>query len=137
MEEGSKRLVLARSLDELERIVSETEVFFTEYQLGGQLRFVIDLVIEELFVNCVKYNLETSEDILIDLKCIEGGIEVDITDSGVERFDPTASPDVDIDAPLQDRTPGGLGVFLVMKMVDRISYEFKDGVSKISLRKYG
>jgi len=133
---ASRTLTVGRDVQALDQIVEATEAFFSAEAVDPGLRYLTDLVIEELFVNCVKYNLETTEDIIITLKKISEGIEVDLTDRGVERFDPTAQPAVDIDRPLEDRTPGGLGVFLVMKMVDRISYQFNDGVSTISFRKY-
>ena len=50
----------------------------------------------------------------------EHGVEVSLTDFGVDRFDPRDAPPVDVDAPLEQRTPGGLGLYLVLKMVASI-----------------
>jgi len=88
--------------------------------------------VEELFVNMVSYNTETVKDILIEMRRIERGIEVSLTDYDVERFDPTVAGEVDIDAPLAERTPGGLGLYLVLKMADSIHYEYHDRKSKIT-----
>jgi anti-sigma regulatory factor (Ser/Thr protein kinase) len=60
------------------------------------------------------------------------GLEVRLTDYDVERFDPTSVASVDIDAPLDERTPSGLGLYLVMKMVDSIHYEYRNRQSKIT-----
>ena len=40
---------------------------------------------------------------------------------------------VDIDAPIEERVPGGLGLYLVMKMASAIHYEYRDRTSKITL----
>ena len=121
-----------RSFDELENIVTMTEVFFREEGLPPGLRNVVDLATEELFVNMVSYNTETNEDILIEMGPREGGVQVRLTDYDVERFDPTIVGPIDVDAPLDDRTPGGLGLYLVLKMVDSIHYEYRNRQSTIT-----
>jgi serine/threonine-protein kinase RsbW len=80
----------------------------------------------------VNYNTETDSDILIEMIPIEQGIEVSLTDFDVERFDPTMAAEIDINAPLSERTPGGLGLYLVLKMADSIHYEYRDRKSKIT-----
>jgi anti-sigma regulatory factor (Ser/Thr protein kinase) len=123
-----------RSFDEIRKIVADTERFFLQENVDESLRMKADLSLEELFVNMVTYNTETSGDILIEMKAIDNGIEVSLTDFNVERFDPTESKQVDVDAPLADRTPGGLGLYLVLKMADSINYEYHDRTSKITFR---
>jgi len=121
-----------RSFDELRNIVTMTEAIFRQEDLQADLRNVVDLATEELFVNMVTYNTESDEDILIEMLPHEHGIEVSLTDYNVARFDPTSASDVDVDAPLEERTPGGLGLFLVLKMVDSIHYEYRNRQSKIT-----
>ena len=121
-----------RSFDELKNIVTMTEALFREKGLQPGLRNVVDLAIEELFVNMVTYNTESDEDILIQMRPHEHGVEVSLTDYDVDRFDPTAAGSVDINAPLEERTPGGLGLYLVLKMVDSIHYEYRNRQSKIT-----
>lgn len=124
-----------RSLDELKHIVATTGDFFAAHGINPDLRHKVDLATEELFVNLVTYNKETSRKILIEMRPIERGVVVSLTDFDVERFDPTTSAaKVDTDAPLEDRDPGGLGLYLVMKMVDSIHYEYKNRQSKISFK---
>lgn len=121
-----------RNFDELRSIVADTERFFAEHAIEPALRPPVDLCIEELFVNMVTYNTETREPILLEMRAIDGGIEISLADFDVERFDPTEIRDVDTDAPLSERTPGGLGLYLVMKMVDSIHYEYRDRRSKVT-----
>jgi serine/threonine-protein kinase RsbW len=121
-----------RSFEELKNIVTMTEAIFREEGLQPGLRNVVDLATEELFVNMVTYNTESDEDILIQMRPHEHGVEVSLTDYNVNRFDPTVAGPVDTDAPLSERTPGGLGLYLVLKMVDSIHYEYRNRQSKIT-----
>lgn len=121
-----------RDFSELRNIVTMTESVFKELSLAPELRNVVDLATEELFVNMVTYNTESEEDILIEMEPHVLGLEVRLTDYDVERFDPTGVASVDVDAPLDQRTSGGLGLYLVMKMVDSIHYEYRNRQSKIT-----
>ena len=122
-----------RSFDEIKNIVTMTESVFRELGMKSDLRNVVDLATEELFVNMVTYNTESTEDILIEMVPHALGLEVRLTDYDVERFDPTLAASVYVDSPLEERTPGGLGLYLVMKMVDSIHYEYRNRQSKITL----
>jgi len=122
----------SRNFDQIQEIVRDTGQFFEQEHIDESLRMKVDLSVEELFVNMVSYNTETDQDILIEMQPIDHGIEVSLTDFDVERFDPTLAADVDIDAPLSDRSPGGLGLYLVLKMADSIHYQYHDRTSKIT-----
>lgn len=123
-----------RSFDEIQKIVADTEQFFADENIDPSLRLKVDLSIEELFVNMVTYDTETDRNILIEMIPIENGIEVSLSDRDVDPFDPTHPRDVDIDAPLSERNPGGLGLFLVLKMADSINYRYHDRTSTITFR---
>ena len=68
---------------------------------------------------------------------VEGGVEVTLTDYDVEPFDVTKAPDVDIDLPVEQRKPGGLGLHLIRRLVDSIEYRYspEDRQSRITFRK--
>ncbi len=121
-----------RDFNEIKKIVTMTELVCNELEMKPGLRNVVDLATEELFVNMVTYNTESNEDILIEMVPHALGLEVSLTDYSVERFDPTSAASVDVNAPLDERALGGLGLYLVMKMVDSIHYEYRNRQSKIT-----
>ncbi len=126
------RQEFGRSLDELKNIVSFTEEFFAQGQIDESVRYIVDLCVEELFVNMVTYDTETNSDILIEMNPGERGVEVIMTDFGVEKFDPRDAAAVDVDAPLDQRTPGGSGLYLVLNMVSSNHYEHRNRNSRIT-----
>jgi len=65
-------------------------------------------------------------EILIGLEQKDRELAVSLTDFDVEPFDVTQVPEICVDRPLSERQPGGLGIHLVKKMMDRIEYEYVD-----------
>jgi anti-sigma regulatory factor (Ser/Thr protein kinase) len=128
-------MTLKRSLDELQTIVAATDVFFSERRIDPALRLPVDLSIEELFVNLVKYNLGTNRNIGLHMDWIGDAVEVSLTDHDVDPYDPTRPPELDVDAPLAARRPDGMGLYLVSKMVDAIYYEYRNRESKVTFTK--
>jgi len=92
--------------------------------------------VEELFTNMVKYGVGSSAPVRIEIGAIAGGVEVRLIDDDVEPFDITRMPDVDIDAPIEEREPGGLGLHLIRRMADSVEYEYvkERRQSRITLR---
>ena len=72
----------------------------------------------------VKYSTMSSAAVRIDLARSTAGVEVTLTDYDVEPFDVTRAPDVDIELPIEQRRPGGLGLHLIRRLVDSIEYEY-------------
>lgn len=128
-------MTLKRSIDELSTIVAATDHFFSEQRIDPAIRLPVDLSIEELFVNMVTYNHGTDRDILLRMEASGGALEVSLTDHDVDPFDPTHPPKLDLEAPLEQRKPNGMGLYLVSKMVDSIHYEYHDRDSKVTFVK--
>ena len=123
-----------RSLDSLDKIFSFVEEFFVSRGIDTSLRFAVDLAIDELFTNMVKYNPDAAEDITIELQRVENGLSVSMIDYQRQAFDPTRdAPEIDIDAPAEEREPGGLGIHLVKEMVDSINYSYEDADDRATI----
>jgi sigma-B regulation protein RsbU (phosphoserine phosphatase) len=116
-----------RRTEALEDIVVFTADAFAGERLDPLLRGPVDLAIEELFTNMVKYG-ESGGNVTVEIVAVPGGVEVTLVehDAG-HAFDPTRGPEVDTAAPLEARTPGGLGLHLVRKLVDAIDYRYDAG----------
>lgn len=114
----------ARRFEALADVFAFTAEFFATHAVDPQLRPTIDLAVEELFTNMVKYSPAGSREIRIDISALPGGVEVTLIESEVERFDVTRDVDVDLDLPIEQRTPGGLGLHLIRRLVDAFRYEY-------------
>ena len=96
----------------------------------------MNLAIEELFTNIIKYSADSGSDVSIHLDITAGDLIIKITDFDVEAFDVSAADRVDVDKPIEERRPGGIGLHLVRNMVDKITYEYKDRKACITLVKH-
>lgn len=133
----AQRRKFVRSNDALEAITGFTGEVFAREGIDESLRYAVDFTIEELFTNMVKYSKTTESDIELSLAKIDDGVEVCLTEIGVDRFDVTEAQDVDIQRPIERRAPGGLGLHLIRRMVDSIDYQYnhESRESRITFRK--
>ena len=125
-----------RDLNSLDGIFKFINEFSAKTGVDESVVFTINLVVEELFTNMVKYTYENNNEILLELKKEEPNLIIHLTDFDVEPFDITKTVEVDTKQSLEDRRVGGLGIHLVKQMMDKIEYEYKDRQSKIILIKH-
>ena len=125
-----------RRLAALEGISQFVSGFTARHGISDSVTFGLNLAVEELFVNMVKYNPQNRNDILVGLAKGADRIVVSLTDYGVEPFDVTKADGYDTTRPLDKRPIGGLGIHLARSMVDEITYQYTDGQSKITLIKH-
>ena len=126
-----------RSFDSIPRIFALTAEAFARDGIDPRLLHTVDLALEELFTNMVKYSTTTDAAVQVEIVAIEGGVEVTLTDYDVEPFDVTQAPDVDITLPIEQRRPGGLGLHLIRRLLDSIEYDYSKEKrrSRITFRK--
>ena len=111
-----------RTFRSLEPIYELTESFFAREAIDRAHLFPVSLAVEELFTNMVKHNADGRGDILLSLAREDDRLVVALTDFDAPPFDPTAAPDAATDLPLAQRRPGGLGLHLVRRMVEKVEY---------------
>jgi serine/threonine-protein kinase RsbW len=100
--------------------------FISDHAIDESLRNWIKLAIEELFTNMVRHNEGGGEGIEIRINVQDGRLEIQLIDEDVDRFDPSAVPEVRLDAQIEERRAGGLGLHLVKAIVDEITYDYEN-----------
>ena len=102
---------------------------------GGTKKFqtIISIAVEEVFVNIANYSYEEKGMAEISWEITpERGFFVTFLDEGIP-FNPLKKKEPDIHTPPQKRPPGGMGIFLVKKWMDGVSYEYKEGKNCFSM----
>ena len=97
----------------------------------------LELAVEEAVVNICLYAYEVPPgELLVRIEPGESRFVVELIDEGVP-FDPLAVEDPDMGAVVADRAIGGLGIFLVRRVMDEVAY-LRDGsrnVLKLVIRR--
>jgi anti-sigma regulatory factor (Ser/Thr protein kinase) len=125
-----------RHIDSLKEINIFVKSFIIEEQLSRELESPLNLVIEEIFTNMVKYNSGNPNRIQLALTHSEKKVTIEMIDYDVEPFNICQSKDYNTKQSLQERPVGKIGIHLVKKYVDNIDYEYQNRTSKITLTKY-
>ncbi|MBQ8942272.1 MAG: ATP-binding protein [Firmicutes bacterium] len=113
--------------------------FFADNLMGCPMKLLmqIDLVVEEIFVNIAHYAYKDAVGkawITCELDKENNILTLVFEDEGMQ-FDPLAKEDPDITASAEEREIGGLGIFLTKKLMDDVSYEYRDGKNILTLAK--
>lgn len=124
-----------RSIDELAVIVPFLQGAVDQLGFDAGTSFTLNMAVEELFTNMVKYNGNGADDILIGVDREGDWMKIRLVDFDSEPFDIADTGDVDTSAPLHARKPGGLGIHLVKRFMDEVLYEYKERKTTIRLGK--
>jgi len=95
----------------------------------------MSVALEELFVNVAHYAYPGRKgDVKMGVSIENNLITLSLKDSGIP-FDPTGKEDPDITLKAEDRSIGGLGIFMVKKTMNTVDYEYKDGMNILTITK--
>lgn len=100
-------------------------------------RTMFDIVAEEIFANIVFYayhQLPGEVEIGMETDKTSGQVTVYFSDQGFP-YNPLEKPDPDISLSAVKRSIGGLGIFMVKKSMDQVTYEYREGRNLLTLKK--
>ena len=99
---------------------------------GDKDIYNIQLAADEAASNIIEHAYEGVNDGLLELSCgVHGNtITIILVDHG-ESFDPSEIPMPDLKADLSERKIGGLGIFLMRKLMDEVRYEVKPNKNNV------
>lgn len=109
-----------RNADIIESVMSCEDVC----SASEEIQFKVRLCVEEVEENILAYSGSTWIDVWTKVE--DNSLIIGFRDGGVP-FDPTAKADPDINAPIEKRTIGGLGIFLCKQMMNSLDYHYENG----------
>ena len=132
-----KELVVKSLTDNLESVLGFVDSELENCGCSPKTMIQIDIAVEELFVNIAHYaygsdtgpatiRVERSED--------PRAVTITFIDCGMP-YDPLAKPDPDTTLSVEEREIGGLGIFMVKKSMDDMTYEYRDGKNILTIKK--
>ena len=94
----------------------------------------ITIACSEILSNLDSYAYEDGGEIEIQSKCRDKCMTLIFKDNG-EPFDPLRKQDPDVTLPLNERRSGGLGIYIVKKLMTDVSYEYVDHQNVLKVTK--
>ena len=134
--DGTLELSLVNDLREIGVAAAKIDAFCEGRSLPPQIAYAVNLSIDEILTNTISYGYDDEDEHRIGLTLrLEGDtLIVVIVDDG-RAFDSSLEREPNLEAPLEERSLGGLGLFLVQQMMDDMAYQRRDDVNVITLRK--
>ena len=132
-----KELTIAATVENIETVTDFVNEQLEALDCPMKAMMQIDIAIDELFGNIAHYayNPEVGS-ATVRVEVAEEPLSVIITfiDNGVP-FDPLATEDPDVTLSVEERGVGGLGVYMVKKSMDEITYAYKNGQNILTIKK--
>ena len=132
-----KELTIAAKIENIEAVTDFVNEQLEALDCPMKAQMQIDIAIDELFGNIAHYayNPEIGK-ATVRVEVIEDPLAVTVTfiDNGVP-YDPLAKADPDTTLSAEEREIGGLGIYMVKKSMDEITYEYKDGQNILAIKK--
>ena len=130
------RIELNNNCDQLAVAMHALREFADSTGVSDAVAQAAALVLDELLVNIISYGYpDPGRDVItLELDIVGDHLQIRIIDGGI-AFNPLDQPAPDLDLPLEQRQPGGLGIHLVKEFMDEYAYEHRDERNIVTLRK--
>ncbi len=136
-ENSVNELNIEATLENIEPVTEFVDEQLEAFDCPMKAMVQINVAIDELFSNIARYayNPETGPaTVRVEVSEDPMAVVVTFIDEGVP-YDPLSTAEPDITLSAEERAVGGLGIFLVKKTMDDISYEYKDGKNILKIKK--
>ncbi len=130
------RLVVPGEHARVEDLNASLEAVLARHCIARGVRDDVRLIVEELASNAIDHGGAVGRNELsVDIGIRDGVLTLSFSDDGAP-FDPTDAPPPDLDAGIDERPIGGLGLHLIRQLAEEISYRREGGFNllKVSLR---
>ena len=132
-----KELRVDATVENIEKVTDFVNERLTQLNCPIKAQMQINIAIDELFGNIAHYayNPKTGSSI-VRIEVLQEPLSVVVTfiDNG-KAYNPLAREDPDVALAAEEREIGGLGIYMVKKSMDEISYEYKDGQNILRIKK--
>lgn len=132
-----QRLELTGESARLDEAIAFLQCFWRSEGLPEEGAFAFELALEELFMNVAMHGtVDSARPPRVNVSLSRKGdrVELIFLDEGT-AFDPLALPEPDLNADIDARKVGGLGVFLLREMMDEVDYHQEGGWNRIRAAK--
>ena len=132
-----KKMTIEATLEQIKPVTDFINAQLKELGCSRRIRIQVDVAVDEIFGNIARYayNPDTGPaTVRVEVDPDPMSVLITFIDHG-KPYDPLSNKAPDITAPVEDRPIGGLGIFLVRKTMDDVSYEYRNGQNILRIKK--
>lgn len=132
-----KELTIDATIENIEKVTAFVDEQLEMYDCSMKAQMQIDIAIDELFGNIAHYAYNPDvgpATVRVEVTGNPLSVIITFIDHGIP-YDPLKKEDPDVTLSAEDRQIGGLGIYMVKKSMDEITYEYKDGQNILRIKK--
>ena len=131
-----KEICIKNQVEELDHVAQFIEEIGEELSLDMELQMNLNLVLEEMVSNIIFYAYPEGTEACIELTAESDGEELTfvLSDQG-QAFDPTLKEDTDMDVNPAERDLGGMGIYIVKNIMNKVTYQRLEGKNLLTMKK--
>jgi anti-sigma regulatory factor (Ser/Thr protein kinase) len=129
-----RELTVAANIESLYEVMDFINGELERNNCAPELQDNINLAVEEVFTNIANHAYQPASGSAVISIAVGTEVVIRFEDTG-KPYNPLEYPEPDFDMPLEEREIGGLGIFLVKKIMDKIDYERIDNKNVLTVTK--
>ena len=132
-----KELTMDATVENIARVTAFVDEQLEAMDCPMKAQIQIDVALDALFGNIAHYAYRPDvgpATVRVEFLKEPRAVELTFMDSGIP-YDPLEKDDPDISLSIEEREIGGLGIYMVKKSMDAVSYEYKDGHNILRIQK--
>ena len=136
-EDGPDEMEITADTENLQKVIAFVDSHLDLVDCPIKPKMQLELAVEEIFVNIANYAYAPDKGkatVRVEVSGDPVTVFITFVDHG-KPYDPLKKVDPDITLPASEREIGGLGIFMTKKIIDDISYDYKDGQNILTLKK--
>lgn len=132
-----KEITLEAKIENIDAVTDFVNEQLESADCPMKAQLQIDVAIDELFSNIAYYAYKPQTGdatVTVDFTDNPNAVNITFIDGG-KPYNPLEKEDPDITLSAEERSIGGLGIFMVKKTMDDVVYEYKDGKNMLTIKK--
>lgn len=129
---AEKSMQVQPSLETLPEVMAFAEQTMRQAGVPDKIIVKMDVVVDEIYANIIQYSGATETEVCCSVQ--EGQVQLTFRDNG-KPYNPLEYSEPDITLPADEREIGGLGIFMVKKTMDEVTYDYQDGYNVLRVMK--
>jgi len=131
---GGKEIKVLASIDNLDNVIGFANEELEKSGFSYEEKNEVCIAVEEIFMNIVNYAYDQERGDVSVMIITGEEIFIKFEDTG-RPYNPLKQPEPDLDKSIADRQIGGLGIFMVKKLMDSVEYFRTDGKNVLVIGK--